>query len=257
MCGRYASVSGRPELLETFAATDPTEGPDRTVEPLEPDYNVAPTKPVPAVLTRARREPDDGAGASERQLRLLRWGLVPSWAKDMSIGSRLINARAETLADKPAFRAALGRRRCLLPAKGWYEWYGERPRRQPYFITPSAGGLLAMAGLYELWRDRAAGPDAPWLWTATIVTGQAVDELGHLHDRAPRLVAPEDWATWLDPQVRDSDVVLPLLRTASPGELHAYPVSPAVGNVAAAGPALIEPLGRAPVAEVSGGDRPA
>lgn len=252
MCGRYASVSGRPELLEAFDAADATGG-----EPLEPDHNVAPTKPVPAVLTRRPRGDGAEGREPERQLRVLRWGLVPSWARDPGIGSRLINARVETVADKPAFRAALGRRRCLLPALGYFEWQPvvgpgpsagrRRPGKQPYFLSPADGSLLVMAGLYEVWADRAAGPQAPRLWTCTIVTGDAVDELGHIHDRSPRLVAPADWAAWLDPSIEDPAAVLPLLRPAGPGQLTARPVSTAVNDVASNGPHLLDPLPLEPV----------
>ena len=238
MCGRYASVSGRPELLEAFSAADATAG-----EPLEPDHNVAPTKPVPAILDRR------GDAGPVRQLRVLRWGLVPSWAKDPSIGSRLINARAETLADKPAFRSALSRRRCLLPAAGYYEWQPGEPvpgrkkaTKQPWFIHPADGSLLAMAGLYEVWSDRAGGGAGRRLWTAAVVTGDAVDELGHHHDRSPRLVARRDWDAWLDPTRQDPAAALPLLRTAGAGELAAYPVSTAVNDVSHNGPELLVPV---------------
>jgi len=233
MCGRYASTKGRPELLEGFAAEDGTEA-----APLEPDYNVAPTKPVPAIVTRPR---DDGL---HRQLRVLRWGLVPSWAKDISIGSRLINARVETLTAKPAFRKAATARRCLLPADGYYEWYGEeppaggRPRKQPYFLSRADGGLLAMAGIYEHWRD----PEGAWLTTCAVVTGDAIDELGHLHDRSPVLVDPGDWASWLDPTLTDAGQAVSLLRAARPGELAPYPVSTEVNSVAHNGPQLLDPL---------------
>jgi putative SOS response-associated peptidase YedK len=239
MCGRYASASGRPELLEAFGAEDHTGD-----EPVEPDWNVAPTKPVPAVLVRRPR--DQGTGAL-RQLRVLRWGLVPSWAKDPSIGSRLINARVETLADKPAFRSALSRRRCLLPADGYYEWYSARPlagtpgakgrpSKQPFFLSRRDGGLLVMAGLYEVWADA----EGRRLWTAAVVTGDAADELGHIHDRSPVLVDEAD--RWLDPSVTDAEAVLPLLRTARPGELRAWAVSTEVNNVANNGPQLLAPL---------------
>ena len=131
-----------------------------------------------------------------RELRVVRWGLVPSWAKDTSIGSRMINARAETVAEKPSFRRAFARRRCLLPADGYYEWQvlageGSKKVKQPYFIYRADGGPLAFAGLYELWRDRQfpdGDPDA-WLWTATIITTSAPDELGQIHDRMPMVIA--------------------------------------------------------------------
>jgi putative SOS response-associated peptidase YedK len=155
MCGRYASVRKRVELLEEFSVQR-----DKVAEPLAPDYNVAPTKPVYAVLTRTSsgdsEEPetdgavrDDGAGlVPERQLRIVRWGLVPFWAKDVKIGSRMINARAETISEKPAFRRAFAKRRCLLPADGYYEWQ-QQPgaAKQPIYISRGDGRSLAFAGL--------------------------------------------------------------------------------------------------------------
>jgi putative SOS response-associated peptidase YedK len=219
MCGRFASARKRQELLEEFGVQR-----DRVAEPLRPDYNVAPTKPVYAVVTRRPEDsakehgggpgeagPDAAAGdqAGERQageraaehqaaghqaaehqaaeregvreLRVVRWGLVPFWAKDISIGSRLINARAETVATKPAFRRAFARHRCLLPADGFYEWEksgdAKKPAKQPYYIRREDGGVLAFAGLYELWRDKDRPDDDPdsWLWTATIITTRAED----------------------------------------------------------------------------------
>src|SRR5689334_17753627 len=183
MCGRYASARKRIELLEEFSVQR-----DRVANPLEPDYNVAPTKAIYAVLTRSgsRDEPQAEQAAPResdeepaRELRVLRWGLVPFWAKDVSIGSRMINARAETVAEKPAFRRAFARRRCLLPADGYYEWQ-QQPgaAKQPIYVSRSDGRPLAFAGLYELWRDPAVAGEDPdaWLWTATIITTSAPDE---------------------------------------------------------------------------------
>lgn len=244
MCGRYAS-SRRPEdLLGEFEVVD-----DRVPAPLAPDYNVAPTKEVYAVLERPRRDEAEPA-AARRQLRVVRWGLVPSWAKDPAIGSRMINARRETLAEKPAFRRALAARRCLLPADGYYEWYptsqvtkAGKPRKQPFYIRPRDGGVLAMAGLYEIWRDPDRAEDDPdrFRWTCTVITTAAEDDLGHLHDRMPMMVDPQRWAEWLDPAA-GRETVLDLLEPAAPGRLEAYPVDAAVGNVRSNGPALTQPL---------------
>ena len=141
----------------------------------------------------------------------MRWGLVPSWAKDPSIGNRMINARMETVAEKPAFRKAFAKRRALLPADGYFEWYGEvKGKKQPFFIRPADGGVLAMAGLYELWRDPSVPEDSgtdPWLWTVTVLTTTATDELGRIHDRMPLLVERERYAEWLDPAVEDTDTL--------------------------------------------------
>jgi putative SOS response-associated peptidase YedK len=267
MCGRYASARKRIELLEEFSVQR-----DRVTEPLAPDYNVAPTKPVYAVLTREGRDDtagDGGAGAgpgdsaqphqgrsTARELRVVRWGLVPSWAKDVSIGSRLINARAETLSEKPAYRRAFAKRRCLLPADGYYEWQvlppapgteaasGKAPKtvKQPYFIHRADGGPLAFAGLYELWRDRAVpdGDPEAWLWSATIVTTSAPDELGRIHDRMPMVIAPESWADWLDPANNDTSDLQALLTPAVADVLESYPVSTAVNAVRHNGPDLID-----------------
>ncbi len=244
MCGRYASARKRLELLEEFRIER-----DRVQAPLEPDYNVAPTKPVYAVVTR-----------EERELRVLRWGLVPFWAKDPKIGSRLINARAETVDAKPAFRHAFKRRRCLLPADGYYEW--QRPdgsssdaaggrggaAKQPYFITRGDGGPLAFAGLYELWRDPALPDDheRALLWTATIITTSAPDDLGRIHDRMPMVIERDRWPDWLDPAYEDPAGLMALLAPAASSGLISYPVSTAVNSVRNNGPELIKRLDPGP-----------
>jgi putative SOS response-associated peptidase YedK len=248
MCGRYATSKSSAELIDEFDVEE------MVGDDLEPDYNVAPTKDVYAVLSRRPRgEPD---AAPRRQLRVVRWGLVPSWAKDPSIGSRLINARTETVAEKPAFRRAFAARRCLLPADGYYEWYepearraGDRPGRrkvpkQPFFIRARDGKPLALAGLYELWRDEARDREDPdaWLWTSTVLTTTAADDLGRIHDRMPLLVQPDSYDTWLDPSTSDSDALLGLLVPAAPGLLEAYPVSTLVNKVDNNGPELVEPI---------------
>ncbi len=244
MCGRYAASRSPDDLVEEFEV----EHVD-VRERLEPDYNVAPTDPVPAVLTRPPRGRRDDPPV--RQLVTLRWGLVPSWAKDPKIGSRMINARMESVADKPAFRRAFARRRCLLPADGYFEWYETerrnakgKPVKQPFFIRPRDGGSLAMAGLYEIWRDPSRADDDPdaFRWTSTVLTTKAEDELGHLHDRMPLLVEPERWEQWLDPAPQGDADLLGLLVPAAPGRLEAYPVSTEVNSVANNGRHLVDPL---------------
>src|SRR5690349_3083351 len=210
MCGRYASSVDPDDLVEEFEL--------RTADlpRLEADYNVAPTKEVYAILERPpRREtPDSPELPAERQARVLTWGLVPSWAKDPKVGSRMINARMETVAEKPAYRRAFERRRAILPADGYFEWYATeqhtlagKPRKQPYFIRPVDGGVLAMAGLYEIWRDPAKADDDPtrFLWTCTVLTTSAEDDLGHIHDRMPLMLSPDRYAAWLDPRTSDRD----------------------------------------------------
>jgi putative SOS response-associated peptidase YedK len=255
MCGRYASARKRQELLEEFRIDR-----DRVADDLEPDYNVAPTKPVYAVLTRgggAAPEPGaadgvaaDGVAADgvARELRVVRWGLVPFWAKDPSIGSRMINARVETVDAKPAFRRAFAKRRCLLPADGFYEWLKVeeqgKARKQPYYIHRADGGVLAFAGLYELWRDRSAPEDHPqaWLWTTVIITTSAEDEVGRIHDRMPMVIDPARWGDWLDPANTDAAHVHALLAPAAASGLESYPVGKDVNYVRNNGPGLIEPL---------------
>lgn len=241
MCGRYAS-SRRPEdLIEEFEVVN-----DRTPGPLAADYNVAPTKEVYAVVERPPSK--DSPDPPERQLRVFTWGLVPSWAKEPSIGNRMINARMETVAEKPAYKRAFAVRRCLLPADGYFEWYPTsqtnakgKPVKQPYFIRPADGGVLAMAGLYEIWRDQSLADDDPdrFRWTCTVLTTAAEDSLGHIHDRMPLMVERDRWSEWLDPRVVGE---LSLLVPAAPGRLEAYPVPTLVSNVRNNGPELIEPL---------------
>ncbi len=244
MCGRYASSRKPEDLIEEFEVVD-----SRLEKPLEADYNVAPTKEVYAVMER--KPSRDSDQEPQRQLRSLRWGLVPSWAKDPGIGNRMINARMETVADKPAYKRAFASRRCLLPADGYFEWYptsqktkAGKPRKQPFFIRPADGGVLAMAGLYEIWRDPTRDDDDPerFRWTCTVLTTQAEDSVGHIHDRMPLMVERDRWGAWLDPATNTKDDLLPLLVPAAPGRLEAYPVSTLVSNVRNNGPELVEPI---------------
>jgi len=245
MCGRYAS-SRRPEDLVEEFEIDRVE----VKETLAPDYNVAPTKQVYAVVERPASDDGEETGG-ERQLRTLKWGLVPFWAKDPSIGNKMINARMETVHEKPAFRRAFATRRCLLPADGYFEWYpteqktkAGKPLKQPFFIRPADGGVMAMAGLYEIWRDPTRDEDDPqrFQWTCTVLTTTAEDAVGHIHDRMPLLVEPDRYAAWLDPSVSDVEDLKGLLVPAAPGRLEAYPVSTAVNSVRNNGPELLDPV---------------
>ena len=214
---------------------------------LAPDYNVAPTDPIYAVMDRAPRDDRDAAPA--RELHAVRWGRIPSWAKDLSGAGRLINARAETVAVKPSFRNAFARRRCLIPADGYYEWRtienpaGGKPRKQPYFIHRADGAGMAFAGLYELRRDQDLPDDHPqaWLWTATIITTTATDEVGWVHDRMPMVVKADLWPDWLDPAPADADRLLKVMAPATADALEMRPVSTAVNSVRNDGPDLIAP----------------
>ncbi len=252
MCGRFVSARKRLELLEEFAVER-----DRVAEDRDPDYNVAPTKRIYAVLSSARGESGVGQsphpegkpslrGQAQRQLRLVRWGLVPSWAKSISGGARMINARAETVAVKPAFRSAFTRRRCIIPADGYYEWQAAGKAKKPFYIYRTDGGILAFAGIYELWRDEAVPDDheGAWYWSAAIITTDATDDIGKIHDRTPMVIAPESWADWLDPANNDKELLLATMlpATASAGGLTSHPVSTAVNSVRNNGPGLVEPF---------------
>ena len=246
MCGRYASSRKPEDLVEAFEI-DKVE----VKEALAPDFNVAPTKPVYAVLQRPPRD-EEGDTHAERQLRTVTWGLVPFWAKDPAIGNKMINARMETVHEKPAFRQAFAKRRCLLPADGYYEWYptqqktkSGKPLKQPFFIHPADGSVMAMAGLYEIWRDPTRDDDDPqrFKWTCTVLTTTAEDAVGHIHDRMPLLVERDRYDEWLDPTNSSGpDDLRKLLVPAAPGRLEAYPVSTRVNNVRNNGPDLVEPI---------------
>jgi putative SOS response-associated peptidase YedK len=245
MCGRYGASWGVDDLVEEFdvAAVDvPVE------ERLAPDWNVAPTKPVYAVINRRPRDEPDAEPS--RRLVTLQWGLVPFWAKDPKVGARMINARIETAAEKPAFREAFAKRRCLLPADGFYEWYTPEgtKAKQPFFIRRRGGGTLAMAGLYEFWRDPEAPRNEPsaWLRTCTILTTTATDAVGHIHDRMPMVIPPDRWDAWLDPGLTDPQAAQRLLAVTEPDQLEAYAVSTLVSNVKNNGPELLEPLAEEP-----------
>lgn len=240
MCGRYVSNRDPAYLTDEFRVTQAPA----TV--LLPDYNVAPTKEVYAVIER------EAEGVAQRSLATARWGLVPSWAKDPAIGNRMINARLETAADKPSFRRAWARRRAILPAAGYYEWHtpdarpttgSGRPRKQPYFIHNADDATLALAGLYEIWRDHSRSEDDPaaWLWTAAILTTAAVGPVEFIHDRMPVVVPAAHWDAWLDPHFPGDPHSL-LDPAAAAARLAAYPVSTAVNSVRNNGPELIAPL---------------
>ena len=260
MCGRYASTS-RPETLVDEFDIEEILG-----DLPGPDYNVAPTVAVPAVLER-RSKVDDHI---TRRLSPLVWGLVPSWAKDAKGGARLINARVETAAEKPSFRRAFASRRCLLPADGFYEWYSPeatdqllgspagrtgragRGKKQPFFIHRADGSLLVMAGIYEIWRDpsKDRADDSAWLRTCSVITTVATDAVGHIHDRMPMVVPRASWDAWLDPRLTAPEAALELLQVTEPAALEAYAVSTSVNSVSNNDPSLLLPL----AAEDAAGD---
>jgi putative SOS response-associated peptidase YedK len=221
MCGRFTLTSTPQRLRQRFAlAAAPDE--------LAPRYNIAPSQPVLVIPNRTRR-----------LLRPARWGLVPHWATDPSAGHRMINARAETLATRPAFRTALERRRCLIPADGFYEWKREGARRRaPFYIRSRDGEPLAFAGLWDVWRPAEGEPIA----SCTIVTTEANDLMAELHDRMPVILAPQAYDAWLHPAPQHADTLLPWLVACPPQWLEAYPVSTLVNSPANEDPACIAPV---------------
>ena len=222
MCGRFTQQRSDAELADLFEA-----------EPLSDDpggrFNVAPTDPASVVVEKGQR----------RALTAYRWGLVPHWAKDPSIGSRLINARAETLATSNAFRDSFARRRCLVPVDGFYEWRRAPGRRQPFLFHDPAGAPLALAGLWSGWRDPESGEVRR---TFTIVTTVANELMAPVHDRMPVILASDTWTRWLDPALDDLAELQGLLTPPPDAALQAYPVEALVNNVRNDGPALIAPL---------------
>lgn len=217
MCARY-NLHSDQEALADFFETTPTE--TLVTLPL-PNFNVAPTQQVPVVV--------DGPRCFE----VMRWGLVPFWAKDTRIGRRTINARAETLADRPAFRAAFGARRCLVPADGFYEWTGSRGNRQPLNIHRVDGRPLALAGLWESHDEFGL--------TFTIITTAPNAYMSAFHHRMPAILEPHDWDAWLGAEEEDPAWRTALLRPAAERVLTSYPVNPAVNSVANNGPELLHP----------------
>jgi len=203
-------------------------------------YNVAPTTPVLSVVARHPRNPGGvpDPDRTVRSIRVMRWGLVPHWVKDPGIGSRLINARAESAASKPAFRDAVARRRCLLPADGWYEWQRLGTRKQPFFITPADGSGLAMAGLWSSWRPPDA--TAPPVVSCAVLTADAVGSLAQIHDRMPLILPAAAWHAWLDPDCADPGELLMPPSASLVEALELRPVSTAVNNVRSRGPKLVE-----------------
>lgn len=240
MCGRYVSVTADSDLTLEFDV----DADDVIGDEVPPSYNVAPTDPARIVLERVHRVDGD----LTRQLRTARWGLVPSWSKDARGGARMINARVETVTHKPAFRKAAARRRCLVPAQGYYEWQQTDSGKTPFFLHDPGGELLAFAGLYELWRDPTTSDndDDRWLWTYTIITRQATDLLGEIHDRTPVLVPSDAREQWLDCTSDDPATAQHLLDAFAPPRLEPYEVGTAVGNVRNNGPHLLEPAARPP-----------
>jgi putative SOS response-associated peptidase YedK len=218
MCGRFAFFSPREAVQEYFGIEVPFA--------LEPRYNVAPSQQVAVI-----RQPAD----TEPEAAMLKWGLVPFWAKDAAIGARMINARAETVAQKPAFRQAFKRRRCVILADGFYEWHTEDGRKTPYFISLKTDRPFAMAGLWESW-DKT---DQPPLETCAIITTTASKSIGKLHDRMPVILDAPTATDWIQAE-RDSDALIAMLKSYDDEDIQAWPVNRTVNNPVNQGATLIE-----------------
>ena len=221
MCGRYVILSPPDAMRQMFGYAEQPNFPPR--------YNIAPTQPIPVVIL------ENGG----RHFRLMRWGLIPAWVKDPRQFALVINARSETVLDKPAFKNAMKRRRCLLPADGYYEWYQSEGRKRPFFIHPPRSGvLMAFAGLAETW----VGPNGEEVDTVAIVTAAARGGLATLHPRVPVTIAPEDHARWLDGNAADAREVMPLLRTPADVDYIWHEVSTRVNRVANDDAQLVLPI---------------
>ncbi len=264
MCGRYALTATPEDILHFLSVIDIEDFPAR--------FNIAPTQPILIVAAEEHHRP--GSNLPPRRALLARWGFIPGWVKDVRDFPLLINARAETAHEKASFRGSLRTRRCILPADGYYEWVTgrderqeeekgkrKRPRKQPYFVTPADGSVMALAGLYEFWRDRTLPDDHPEAWwvTCSVITteaetepfagadGKAGDEggprsLADIHPRMPLVLTPDRWDAWLDPARTDAEQVRGLLAPPPAGALRAYPVGSGVSNVRNNGPELLEEL---------------
>ncbi len=223
MCGRFTLRAPASVVAEQFALFD--------VAPFPARFNIAPSQPVAVVrLPSQRPEP-------QRELQWLRWGLIPSWAKDPAIGNRMINARAETVAEKPAYRAALRHRRCLMAADGFYEWQLAGRQKQPYFIHMHDDRPFAFAGLWEIWE----GPDHTPVESCTLLTTEPNRLLRPIHNRMPVILAPEDYPQWLDPAIQKPEQLAPLLRSYPSEPMAAHPVSTVVNDPTNDGPQCVRP----------------
>jgi putative SOS response-associated peptidase YedK len=223
MCGRFVQEKSLVELSELFEAESLADDPG-------PRYNVAPTDPATVVVAHPN---------GRRGVTLFHWGLIPHWASSPSVAARHINARVETVASSPAFRDALARKRCLVPADGFFEWTRTGSARQPHFIHRADGAPLAFAGLWSTWRS---GAGAEPRRTFTILTTRANDAIAPLHDRMPIALPPAAWSRWLDPESAATGELLALLDAPDAEPYETFPVRPLVNNVRNQGPELIEPL---------------
>jgi putative SOS response-associated peptidase YedK len=221
MCGRYTLKSGGDVIVGLFGLAEELE--------IEPRYNIAPTQQIPVVLE------EDG-----RKLEEMHWGLIPSWAKDPSIGSRMINARAETVSEKPSFRSAFKKRRCLIPADGFYEWAKEPGGKQPYHLRLKDGSLFGFAGLWETWSG--AEPGGEEVRSCTIITTEPNEVAWEVHNRMPVILPPDLYDAWLEPDNDDREELLSMLTSYPAEEMEAYPVSRRVNRPANDDQSVLEPV---------------
>lgn len=210
MCGRFTLSQPSDAIASAFNLPE--------IPSLEPRYNIAPTQLIPAILLTHEQ--------SEKQLKLLHWGLIPSWAKEPAIGAKLINARSETVSEKPSFKSALKQRRCLIVADGFYEWQRQDGKKQPYYFRLESGQPFAFAGLWEHWKS----PDGQTINSCTIVTTEANDLLRPIHDRMPVILDAKSYDLWLDPEVQQPDIVQPLLHPYPANLMISFAVSTIVNN---------------------------
>lgn len=237
MCGRFVITGTRADLVDAF------EVDESSVDEIRPSWNVAPTNTVQLVVERV----DPDTGELTRRLEPARWGLIPSWSKTAAVGARMINARSETVLEKPSFRTAALKRRGIVPADGYYEWRKNGDgSKTPIYLHGADGGPLGFAGLYEFWRDPATvdqdHPQGSWIVSCTIITRPADDALGEIHDRTPVIVPPQLRSDWLDPRNDSRPAVQELLDAIPDPHLVPRLVGPRVGSVRNNGPDLIEPL---------------
>lgn len=222
MCGRFTLSQSAEAIASVFQLNQ--------VPTLEPRYNIAPTQPVSTVLQTTAQK--------ERQFQMWRWGLIPAWAKDATIGAKLINARAETVAEKPSFRSAFRHRRCLVVADGFYEWRRQEGKKQPFYFRMHNGQPFAFAGLWEHWQD----PDGEAIASVTIITTAANELLQPIHDRMPVILNPKDYDLWFDPALQKSEHLQQLLQPYSAAAMISYPVSTKVNKPTNDTPELINSL---------------
>jgi putative SOS response-associated peptidase YedK len=221
MCGRYTLTASAQIIAEFFKLSE--------VPDIKPRYNVAPTQSIATVTVDSEK--------MQRQLQFMRWGLIPSWAKDMKIGSKMINARSETVAEKPAFRSAIKHRRCLIVADGFYEWLPQGKHKQPYYFQMAQGAPFAFAGLWENWES----PEAEKIVSCSIITTAANETVQPVHDRMPVILPEEAWEEWLDPAV-STQQVLPLLKPYSSAAMTANAVSAIVNSPSKDSPECIQAI---------------